>query len=106
MLVAAAAAVMAFIAWWFQLGGSVRVYADRPDGGPDWDLRFDLVFLFPRWPQHALLCAVWPKLQGGLMIKPTIHGLPAKLRIMLIAVAVGSGPSQLALAAETFPDPL
>lgn len=29
-----------------QLGG--RVYADRPDGGPDWGLRFAVIFLFPK----------------------------------------------------------
>lgn len=29
-----------------QLGG--RVYADRPDGGPDWGLRFTVTFLFPK----------------------------------------------------------
>ncbi|WGF90408.1 transporter [Marinivivus vitaminiproducens] len=30
----------------FGLGG--RVYADTPQGGPDWGLRFNLTFLFPR----------------------------------------------------------
>ena len=30
----------------FQLGG--RWYADAPDGGPDWGLRFAVTFLFPR----------------------------------------------------------
>ena len=25
-----------------------RYYADKPDGGPDWGLRFALIFLFPR----------------------------------------------------------
>ena len=30
----------------FQLGG--RVYAERPDGGPDWGLRFTVTFLFPK----------------------------------------------------------
>ena len=29
-----------------QLGG--RVYADRPDGGPNWGLRFAVTFLFPK----------------------------------------------------------
>ncbi len=30
----------------FQLGG--RWYADKPDGGPNWGLRFSVTFLFPR----------------------------------------------------------
>jgi hypothetical protein len=30
----------------FQVG--VRTYADRPDGGPDWGLRFAVTFLFPK----------------------------------------------------------
>lgn len=30
----------------FSLGG--RVYADRPDDGPDWGLRFTVTFLFPK----------------------------------------------------------
>jgi hypothetical protein len=30
----------------FQLGG--RYYADKPDGGPDWGLRFAVTFLFPK----------------------------------------------------------
>jgi hypothetical protein len=30
----------------FQLGG--RWYADGPDGGPDWGLRFTVTFLFPK----------------------------------------------------------
>ena len=30
----------------FQAGG--RVYAERPDGGPDWGLRFTVTFLFPK----------------------------------------------------------
>jgi hypothetical protein len=30
----------------FQAGG--RVYADRPDGGPDWGIRFAVTFLFPK----------------------------------------------------------
>jgi hypothetical protein len=30
----------------FQVGG--RVYAERPDGGPDWGLRFAVTFLFPK----------------------------------------------------------
>jgi len=30
------------------LQGGVRVYADRPDGGPDWGLRFAVTFLYPR----------------------------------------------------------
>ena len=30
----------------FALGG--RVYAERPDGGPDWGLRFVVTFLFPK----------------------------------------------------------
>ena len=30
----------------FTLGG--RVYAERPDGGPDWGLRFAVTFLFPK----------------------------------------------------------
>jgi hypothetical protein len=29
-----------------KLGG--RVYADKPDGGPDWGLRFGVTFLFPK----------------------------------------------------------
>ncbi len=29
-----------------QLGG--RYYAERPDGGPDWGLRFTLTFMFPK----------------------------------------------------------
>ena len=28
------------------LGG--RYYADKPDGGPDWGLRFAVIFLFPK----------------------------------------------------------
>ena len=28
------------------LGG--RYYADRPQGGPDWGIRFTLTFLFPK----------------------------------------------------------
>lgn len=31
-----------------QLGGGFRYYADAPDGGPEWGLRFNLVFLFPK----------------------------------------------------------
>jgi len=30
----------------FQVGG--RYYADKPDGGPDWGLRFVVTFLFPK----------------------------------------------------------
>jgi hypothetical protein len=30
----------------FQCGG--RYYADKPDGGPDWGLRFTVTFLFPK----------------------------------------------------------
>ncbi len=30
----------------FQVGG--RYYADKPDGGPDWGLRFTVTFLFPK----------------------------------------------------------
>ena len=30
----------------FQLGG--RLYADAPDGGPDWGVRFAVTFLFPK----------------------------------------------------------
>jgi hypothetical protein len=30
----------------FKVGG--RVYADTPDGGPDWGLRFGVTFLFPK----------------------------------------------------------
>ena len=30
----------------FQLGG--RLYAERPDGGPDWGLRFGVTLLFPK----------------------------------------------------------
>jgi len=30
----------------FQVGG--RAYAERPDGGPDWGLRFTVTFLFPK----------------------------------------------------------
>lgn len=30
----------------FQLGG--RWYADSPPGGPEWGIRFAIVFLFPR----------------------------------------------------------
>ncbi len=30
----------------FLLGG--RYYADKPDGGPDWGLRFQVTFLFPK----------------------------------------------------------
>jgi hypothetical protein len=30
----------------FQVGG--RYYADRPEGGPDWGLRFAVIFLFPK----------------------------------------------------------
>lgn len=30
----------------FTVGG--RVYADKPDGGPDWGLRFVVTFLFPK----------------------------------------------------------
>jgi hypothetical protein len=25
-----------------------RVYADKPDGGPDWGLRFAVTLLFPK----------------------------------------------------------
>lgn len=30
----------------FQVGG--KYYADKPDGGPDWGLRFGVIFLFPK----------------------------------------------------------
>jgi len=30
----------------FQVGG--RIYADKPDGGPDWGIRFAVTFLFPK----------------------------------------------------------
>jgi hypothetical protein len=30
------------------LTAGVRYYADKPDGGPDWGLRFAVIFLFPR----------------------------------------------------------
>ena len=30
------------------LQGGVRLYADKPDGGPDWGLRFAVTFLYPR----------------------------------------------------------
>ena len=30
----------------FQVGG--RLYADRPDGGPDWGLRFVVTFILPK----------------------------------------------------------
>jgi hypothetical protein len=30
----------------FQIGG--RYYADKPEGGPDWGLRFTVTFLFPK----------------------------------------------------------
>jgi hypothetical protein len=30
----------------FQVGG--RYYADKPEGGPDWGLRFAVIFLFPK----------------------------------------------------------
>jgi hypothetical protein len=30
----------------FQIGG--RYYAEKPDGGPDWGLRFTITFLFPK----------------------------------------------------------
>jgi hypothetical protein len=30
----------------FSLGG--RYYAEKPDGGPDWGLRFVVTFLFPK----------------------------------------------------------
>lgn len=31
-----------------QVGAAVRSYADRPSGGPDWGLRLNLTFVFPR----------------------------------------------------------
>jgi hypothetical protein len=31
-----------------QLAGFGRVYLQRPDGGPDWGLRFNVTFLFPK----------------------------------------------------------
>ena len=31
-----------------QLGAQGKVYLDKPAGGPDWGLRFNVVFLFPR----------------------------------------------------------
>ena len=30
----------------FELGG--RYYAEKPDGGPDWGLRFTVTLLFPK----------------------------------------------------------
>lgn len=30
----------------FQIGG--RCYADKPEGGPDWGLRFTVTLLFPK----------------------------------------------------------
>ena len=30
------------------LQGGVRAYLERPDGGPDWGLRFAITLLFPR----------------------------------------------------------
>jgi hypothetical protein len=30
----------------FQVGG--RYYAEKPEGGPDWGLRFTVTFLFPK----------------------------------------------------------
>ena len=30
------------------LGGGVRLFAARPDGGPDWGIRFVVTFLFPK----------------------------------------------------------
>ena len=32
----------------FQLQAGIRDYAERPDGGPDWGLRFAITFLFPK----------------------------------------------------------
>lgn len=32
----------------FQVGAAGRYYAARPEGGPDWGLRFTLTFLFPK----------------------------------------------------------
>ena len=31
-----------------QLGVGARYYADKPNGGPDWGLRFTMTFLFPK----------------------------------------------------------
>ena len=31
-----------------QFGVGARYYADAPDGGPEWGLRFNIVFLFPK----------------------------------------------------------
>lgn len=31
-----------------QLQGGYRIYAEKPDGGPDWGLRFTVTFLFPK----------------------------------------------------------
>ncbi|NMJ41038.1 transporter [Roseomonas sp. JC162] len=31
-----------------QVGAGVRYYAEKPDGGPDWGIRLNLVFVFPR----------------------------------------------------------
>jgi hypothetical protein len=31
-----------------QLFGGARYYAEKPDGGPEWGLRFGLTFLFPK----------------------------------------------------------
>ncbi|WP_421204998.1 hypothetical protein [Aeromonas sp. 601027] len=30
------------------LQGGLRYYIERPEGGPDWGLRFSMTFLFPR----------------------------------------------------------
>ncbi len=31
-----------------QLGIGGRLYAERPEGGPDWGIRFTMTFLFPK----------------------------------------------------------
>ncbi len=31
-----------------QIGGGFRYYADGPSGGPDWGIRFQVTFLFPK----------------------------------------------------------
>jgi hypothetical protein len=31
-----------------QVGAGIRYYAEKPDGGPDWGIRLNLVFVFPR----------------------------------------------------------
>lgn len=31
-----------------QVGAGIRYYAEKPDGGPDWGIRLNLVFVFPK----------------------------------------------------------